>query len=273
MKATILIDNNTKDELKAEWGLAVYIEYEGKSFLLDAGTTGVFAENAEMLSKDLSKVSYAMLSHAHYDHSDGFEMFFAKNQDAKLFIQENAGENCFHKENRIFNKYRYIGIKKGMLDTYQDRIVRVHGDYEVCPGVHLIGHKTPGLSQIGEKSSMYVKMGRKYAPDDYGHEQSLVFELPQGLVVFNSCSHGGIGNIIEEVQSTFPEKEIIAYIGGLHLYRSNEQEVLAVAEKIKALGIQKVITGHCTGETAFSLLKEQLGMVVEQIYTGLELEF
>jgi len=79
--------------------------------------------------------------------------------------------------------------------------------------------------------------------------------------------------IIEEVQSTFPEKEIIAYIGGLHLYRSNEQEVLAVAEKIKALGIQKVITGHCTGETAFSLLKEQLGMVVEQIYTGLELEF
>lgn len=273
MKATILIDNITKDELNAEWGLAVYVEYEGTSFLLDAGTTGIFAENSEKLSKDLSKVSYAMLSHAHYDHADGFETFFLKNKQAKLFLREDAKENCYHKENRLFRRYRYIGIKKGLLEAYKDRIQYVSGDYKVCEGVYLIGHKTPGLSKIGEKCSMYVKMGRRYMPDNYGHEQSLVFELPEGLVIFNSCSHGGIENIIREVQSTFPNRNIIALVGGLHLYRCGEQEVLAVAEKIKALGIQKVITGHCTGDDAFGILKKQLGDVVEQIYTGMELHF
>ena len=49
MLAKILVDNHTRNEWKAEWGLAVYIEYCGHKILLDAGTTHVFAENAEMM--------------------------------------------------------------------------------------------------------------------------------------------------------------------------------------------------------------------------------
>ena len=273
MKATVLIDNISNNDLQAEWGLAIHIEYNGENFLLDAGTTGVFADNAKELGVDLSKIKYAALSHAHYDHADGFEKFFVQNTDAKLYIREGALENCYHRHNRIFHRYRYIGIKKGMLDKYNDRIVYAGGDYSLCEGVALIGHKTKGLDEIGKDSSMYVKMGRKYRPDDYSHEQSLVFETEKGLVVFNSCSHGGIDNIIREVRETYPDKKILALIGGLHLYRKTDEEVLLVAEKIKALGIEKVITGHCTGERAYQLLKEQLGNVVEQIYTGLEFSF
>lgn len=273
MKATVLIDNVTKSELQSEWGLAIHIEYEGTEFLLDAGTTGVFAQNAEKLGIDLSKINYAMLSHAHYDHSDGFDAFFAKNSDAKLYIREGSGENCYHRYNRIFYKYKYIGIKEGMLEKYKNRIVYVSDDYQICDGVCLIGHKTPGLSNIGKKNSMYIKTGRKYRPDDYSHEQSLVFETEKGLVIFNSCSHGGIENVVREVQASYPGKKILAYIGGLHLYRMTDEEVLSVAETIKALGIDKVITGHCTGEKAYAILKEQLGDVMEQIYTGLEFSF
>ena len=58
MKAKILVDNNTRNEWKAEWGLAVYIEYEGHKILLDAGTTHVFAENADMMGVDLSEVEW-----------------------------------------------------------------------------------------------------------------------------------------------------------------------------------------------------------------------
>lgn len=273
MKATVLIDNISNNGLQAEWGLAINIEYKDNIFLLDAGTTGIFADNAKELGVDLSKVKYAALSHAHYDHADGFEAFFEQNKYAKLYIREGSGENCYHRHNRIFHRYRYIGIKKGMLDKYSDRIVYAGGDYPLCEGVALIGHKTKGLDEIGKDSSMYVKMGRKYRPDDYAHEQSLVFETEKGLVVFNSCSHGGIDNIIREVQETYPDKKIIALIGGLHLYRKTDEEILLVAEKIKTLGIEKVITGHCTGEHAYQLLKEQLGDTVEQIYTGLKFSF
>ena len=110
-------------------------------------------------------------------------------------------------------------------------------------------------------------------PDDFAHEQSLVFDTPNGLVIFNSCSHGGADNIINEVAATFPTKEIWAYVGGLHLYKSSESDVRALAKRMKETGIRKVVTGHCTGEEAFQILKEELGDVVEQMYTGMEMEF
>ncbi len=46
-----------------------------------------------------------------------------------------------------------------------------------------------------------------------------------------------------------------------------------MAQRIKDTGIKKVITGHCTGDEAFAILKEELGEIVEQMYTGMEMEF
>ena len=86
------------------------------------------------------------------------------------------------------------------------------------------------------------------------------------------CSHGGAGNIIRETEKTWPGKKIHALVGGLHLFRSSDDEVRAVAEQIKTLGIEKIYTGHCTGARQMEILKEELGSVVEQIYTGMEIQ-
>ena len=50
MRATIIIDNISKNELISEWGLAVFIEYEGQKILLDTGATGEFVKNAKYLA-------------------------------------------------------------------------------------------------------------------------------------------------------------------------------------------------------------------------------
>ena len=42
---------------------------------------------------------------------------------------------------------------------------------------------------------------------------------------------------------------------------------------IRATGIERVYTGHCTGTKAFQILKEELGDQVEQLSTGLVMEF
>ena len=117
-----------------------------------------------------------------------------------------------------------------------------------------------------------MKKGRKLVSDSFAHEQSFVLSTKAGLVIFNSCSHGGADNIIREVSEAFPERDICALIGGLHLYRSTEEDVRALAGRIRETGIKKVITGHCTGERAFRLLKEELGDTVEGLYTGMEFE-
>ena len=268
MFAKVIIDNISKNELIPEWGLAVYIEHEGHKFLLDTGSSDKFAKNAKELGIPLEEIEYGILSHAHYDHEDGMAAFFKINNKAKFYLRDGATENCYGK---IWIFRKYIGIHKGFLQDYKERIVYASGDYELAPGVYLIGHKTPGLEKIGEKANLYIRKDGKMCPDDFAHEQSLVFDTPQGLVIFNSCSHGGADNIINEISATFPEKQIYAMIGGFHLYKSSEQEVRGLAQRIKDTGIRKIVTGHCTGQRAFDILKEELGEVAEQIYTGLEI--
>ena len=56
MKMVVLVENSSRCRLCAEHGLSVYIEYEGKTYLLDTGATALFAENAKELGIDLSEV-------------------------------------------------------------------------------------------------------------------------------------------------------------------------------------------------------------------------
>lgn len=113
----------------------------------------------------------------------------------------------------------------------------------------------------------------RWSPDDFAHEQSLVFDTPEGIVIFNSCSHGGADSIINEVAATFPEKKLLALIGGFHLFNKPAEEVRALAKRIKETGIQYVYTGHCTGKKSYMILKDELGDTVQQLKTGLVMEF
>lgn len=268
MVAKVVIDNISKNDLIPEWGLCVYIEHEGRKILLDTGGSGKFAENAKALGISLEEIEYGVLSHAHYDHADGLAAFFEQNRKASFYLREGAAENCYGKK-WIFHKY--IGIQKGTLRKYRERIVYAKGDYELFPGAYLIPHKTPGLEEIGKQANLYVKNGCRCHPDDFCHEQSLVLFTEKGLVIFNSCSHGGADAIIKEVTETFPERTVYALIGGFHLFASSEEEVRTLAARIRATGIQRVITGHCTGKRAYGILKEELGDCVEQMYTGFEM--
>lgn len=271
MIAKVLVDNNTRNEWKAEWGLAIHIEYKGHNILLDAGTTHLFAENADSMGIDLNQVEFGVLSHAHYDHSDGLDMFFERNKNAKFYLRKSCEENCYSKKGGT--ELSYIGMKEGYLKEYADRFELIDGDFEVIPGVILLPHKTEGLEQVGEHAGMYVKIRGKFQPDSFAHEQSLVFKTEKGLVVFNSCSHGGADNIIREVQKTWPGEQIEAYIGGLHLFRSSDEEVYAFARRVRETGIKQIYTGHCTGDRAMEILKEELGDVIHELYTGLEMTF
>ena len=270
MKATVLIDNIAKETLNSEWGLSIYIEYGDKNVLLDTGSSDMFVQNAKILGVDLAEVDFGVLSHAHYDHADGMDAFFAVNDKANFYLRAGAGENCYHK---LPDDNKYIGIKKGILETYKDRIVFAEGKVVLAEGIELTPHTTQNLAEVGRRNSMYVKKGRKMLPDDFSHEQNLIFETEKGLVIFNSCSHAGADNIIKETAVSYPGKKIYALIGGFHLFRSSEDEVRDFAKRVKETGIEKLYTGHCTGEEGYQILKEELGDKVEQLKTGLVMEF
>ena len=265
VNATVLIDNKDAEGLCSEWGLSFYVEYGGQRYLLDAGGSDKFLDNAAKMGIDLSDIDLAVLSHAHYDHSLGMEAFFRANARAPFHISPNAAENCFGK---AFIFHKYIGLPKGVMAKYPDRIVRRDGVYQPADGVWIVPHSAPVDSEVARKAHLFVRRGCRLVPDDFSHERSLVFETDRGLVIFNSCSHSGPEAIIEEVRSAVPGRAIAAYIGGLHLFRMSPDEVRALAVRFAGLGCFEIHTGHCTGDEAFNILKDVLGERVCQFHSG-----
>lgn len=269
MLITVLSDNNGTEQLPGEWGLSILIEYGGHVILLDAGASGLLMQNADRLGKDLSRVDIAVLSHAHYDHADGFVPLLRAYPALKVYVRRCAGADCYARKK---SGLKYIGADPALFAEFEDRLIRVDGDCCIANGVWLIPHALPDRSALGLREQMFRQTGETLTPDDFSHEQSLVFDTEKGLCIFNSCSHGGAAEIVREVCRVFPLRRVYAYVGGFHLYQKTPEAVERFAEALAGAGVEKIITGHCTGEAAFAILKTRLGERITQFSTGLEME-
>jgi len=268
MRATVLIDNIEGGEIRGEWGLSFFIEHNDRKILLDAGASSLFVTNADKLGISVESADTAVLSHAHYDHSNGLEQFFEINKKAKLFVCDGIDDNCYFK---LWFIKKYIGNPKGILEKYSDRIEKTVGLTDLGDGIYLLPHTTKELSEIGKRERMYRKEKGKWIPDDFSHEQSLIFDTEKGLVIFNSCCHGGAANIVNEVQNAFPNKNVYALIGGFHIYNKSEKFIKELADKLIKTDVKLIYTGHCSGQKGYDLLRDSLGDRVRQLKTGLEI--
>ena len=270
LKMTVLIDNIAPEGLLSEWGLSILIEADGRKLLLDAGASGQFAQNAARLSLELSEVELGILSHAHFDHADGMEAFFACNDRAQFLLRQGCRENCFGVKDGVF---RYNGIRRGTLERFADRIRFVSGVYPVAEGIWLLPHRAADYSSLARRNELFVVENDRRRPDDFAHEQSLVVETKKGLVVFNSCSHTGVKNCLADLREMLGERKIYAYVGGLHLYKLTDEELSALAGELASSGVSQILTGHCTGEHACAFLRQRLGDQIRQFSAGFSCAF
>ena len=277
MKVTVLMENTAREGcgLVPEHGLSLYIEYRGKKLLLDAGSSGKFAGNAQALGVDLSAVDIAVLSHGHYDHADGLQRFFQLNSRAPVYVRPGAAGPYFARDPE---GYRYIGVHRDIQQA--GRLVEVQGLFPLMEGGWLVPETVRDPAFAGQAADLLFKRGEEdFIPDDYRHEQSLVLEGERGLVVFNSCSHGGIVNIVRGVLEQLPGRTVYGVVGGFHMFGKGEsgmncapEYVFRVAGALKDLGVEEIFTGHCTGEPALNLLKERFGPGCRALSSGQTLD-
>ncbi len=260
----VLIENTESEKYRGEHGLSLHIVHNGREYLLDAGATEAFGQNAEKMGIDLETVDAAFLSHGHYDHSGGFGAFIRKNKKADMYAMEGVMGDFASDSGGVFHE---IGVPEPVKEVMTDRVNFITEVTKIAEGVTLVPHNTPGLEEIGKRAGLYREKGGEWVADDFTHEMSVVFETDAGLVICNSCSHGGLPNIVKEVKAVFPEKPVRAYIGGLHMKGKRDgeeictftaEEVKALAEYIEAEDIQLLYTGHCTGAPAYRELSEAL---------------
>ena len=275
MKITVLVENTGPSEFKIEHGLSLYIEFNDKKYLLDAGPSDSFFKNAHALSIDLGRVDKAVLSHGHYDHGDGFMVFLNQYKDKVVYGAKNIFDDYYSGSG---GSVHYIGLSS-KLKQMKNRFNTISKDTKIDEKIYLILDDVSNTKEIGMQKKLYKKVDDVLQPDNFDHELSLVFDTPKGLVICNSCSHAGLESIVDNIKKRL-NKPVYAYVGGLHMKSTkNHIETSSFTEEqIQNLcifiekNIQYVLTGHCTGNVSYDLLKKYLKDRIDFLTTGKTIE-
>ena len=264
MKIITLLENTPGSNAlcKFEHGLSFYIETAKHRLLFDTGASKFFAENAELLGVDLSKLDLVVLSHGHYDHAGGIPELHKINPKVKIFAQSTAKENHFNGE-------RFIGIDASIpsFDQWQEISGDVRFDDELFIFSGVKGRKFPARGNF----TMTKEISGVRTQDDFTHEQNLVIKEDGHTVLICGCSHNGIINILDRYYELFKNYPDVV-IGGFHLMLAEYSDedfanIRAIAEELKKIPA-KFYTGHCTGPIAYPVLKEILGDQLEELHAG-----
>lgn len=275
MRITVLVENTGPSEFKIEHGLSLYIEFNDKKYLLDAGPSDSFFKNAHALSIDLGRVDKAVLSHGHYDHGDGFMVFLNQYKDKVVYGAKNIFDDYYSGSG---GSVHYIGLSS-QLKQMKNRFNTISKDTKIDEKIYLILDDVSNTKEIGVQKKLYKKVDDVLQPDNFDHELSLVFDTPKGLVICNSCSHAGLESIVDNIKKRL-NKPVYAYVGGLHMKSTkNHIETSSFTEEqIQNLcifiekNIQYVLTGHCTGNVSYDLLKKYLKDRIDFLTTGKTIE-
>jgi 7,8-dihydropterin-6-yl-methyl-4-(beta-D-ribofuranosyl)aminobenzene 5'-phosphate synthase len=285
MKITTLIENHVSDntsDLTAEHGLSLHIERDierdGHSILFDTGATSAFSDNAAKLGVILSTVDLVVLSHHHYDHGGGLTAFLANNDHASAYLRSPDDGEPYVRAYKFIR--RYIGLDEKLFQKYADRFVFVDQFTEIAPGVFLFAEIVQAYPRPKGNQYLYLRRESGYVHDPFKHELILAIREEGGMVIFTGCSHSGALNMVKTVVDRFPDVPVKAVVGGFHLIGGpifkamggSKAEVQAIGSEMLTYPVDCYYTGHCTGEKAYSVLKDVMGDRLRPVSTGVEID-
>ncbi|MDX9883138.1 MAG: MBL fold metallo-hydrolase [Prolixibacteraceae bacterium] len=233
MKLTVLVENTAGNKCLAEHGLSYLIEAD-RTILFDTGASDLFIQNARQLNIDLENVKTVVLSHGHYDHSNG--LFFLKNK--KLICHPDT----------FIDRYRKaegtpLGIQLDRNKT--GKLFEVETSREplrLSEQIWFLG-EVPRRNNFESKETAFML---EDGSDDFTLDDSgLAIVGNDGLIVVSGCAHAGICNTVDHAMRITGQQKVQAVIGGFHLKR-NDELTRQTIEHLKRLNVQQVIPAHCT---------------------------
>lgn len=268
MKITMLSENTSiSDDLKSEHGLSILIQTGTAVLLFDTGASGLFLKNAQKMDADIAEVTHLIISHGHYDHGGGIDTFLQENDQAKVFIREEAFGGQYAK--RASGDIDFVGIPQHLKNN--GRMVFTNDKIEIAPGVCLYG--SLGLIEAipdTNRGLLMEKDGSMIA-DDFSHEQVMTVEENGKMLLLTGCSHHGIINILAHLKSlTGREPDVV--IGGFHLESHStgtaDEQLLDHIASYLAKTKAQYYTCHCTGIPAYEKLNDRLGDKLQYLACG-----
>ncbi|NQU86389.1 MAG: MBL fold metallo-hydrolase [Mariniphaga sp.] len=258
MKITILDDNTAGNECKAEHGLSYLIESD-LSFLFDTGPSDVIFRNAEKLGLNLKEIKTIVLSHRHYDHSNGLLHF---NGQKLIFHPAIFDKNYRKKDGSYIGMYLTRKEVEARFDIIESR-----EPLFLSKNVVFLG-EIPRRNNFEAETTGFVD---KTGDDDFILDDTgVAIKTENGLVIISGCAHSGICNIVEHALEVTGEKKIHAVLGGFHL-KDNGNQTQKTIEYFKSKQIKNVIPSHCTELPALAAFYKEWPF--RQIKSGQVLQF
>ena len=265
MKFTVLTeDRNCDSNLISENGLSIYIEVNHQKLLLDSGITDAFLKNAKTLNIDLEQVDKIVLSHGHWDHGNGLKYMDTK----KTLILH---PQCFTKRYSLLRHMEYAGINETKEELGKKfELIETKNPYKIFENVWFLGEIERKFEvPIQNLPTILEDEKTDYLQDDSG----IVIQTENGIIVFGSCSHSGIHNIIEQAKKITGENKILAVIGGFHL-KKIDAYTQKIVQYFKENQVQNAYMGHCTSDEVIAYFEKQLKGVtnINTLFVGAQFE-
>jgi 7,8-dihydropterin-6-yl-methyl-4-(beta-D-ribofuranosyl)aminobenzene 5'-phosphate synthase len=285
MNVTVLTENSAGEApgVVPEFGLSLLIEGFFGRVLLDTGSSGLFARNADALGVDLAGVDWLVLSHGHSDHGGGLATFLERNERAPIVLCRGAElphygtlapglPGLLHRTRLVT---RDISLDPRALALAGDRLRWLEADTWLAPGVRVLPHVPVVHAPAAGNRFLLTREGGRFVPDTFDHELLLAIVERDEAVLFSGCSHRGLLNQLEAVRRDLAGVPVRAVVGGFHLSLPRSERMAISGDQARVLarelrdGVTGTIhTGHCTGAEAFGVLAAELGPKLQALATG-----
>nr|OQO22069.1 hypothetical protein B0A51_09817 [Rachicladosporium sp. CCFEE 5018] len=251
-----------------------------RTILFDTGPEeSAWERNAARLGVDAGVIERVVLSHWHRDHSGGMLKVLEHFAAAR---KGKGGEGKglpidLHPARPDFRGVQPPGMPVFSLeaDPTFESIEGAGGVVEKSDQVHdvLDGHfavsgEIPRVTdyEVGLKFGVRFdsETGKWGSDEKMADERLLLCKVKgKGIVVFTGCSHAGVVNASRHAVELGGGAPLYAVVGGFHLADGQPPHIQSTVNDLKALDVQVLLAGHCTGWRAkYAIEKEMPGRLV-----------
>ncbi len=260
----------------AQLGLALvltaYVGQRSHKLLFDAGPEGaLFLRNCQNMGVSLVDVETIAISHGHWDHMgallDALDHIMSDNLGHSVPCHVNPG---------MFLE-RGARLTTGQIAPFQNvpspeeltahgaQVVNSGGPRSLLEDCFYLSGEIPRVSSFEKGRPDHLcrrAVDQPWEPDPLILDERYVAVNVQGkgLIVFSSCSHAGIVNVLLNAREAFPDVPLYGVLGGLHLAGAAMERLIPdTMADLRQFALQQIMPAHCTGWRALWALLNTFG--------------